>query len=106
MKKDIYDSFIEIVSGMRNFKGYGGKTYQLVDFNNDGIVVHDVKKDEDIDLSDEDILNGLSFDDGERTASNLKECMSAKQAGALAAIFFTIGYDEDISYYRFIMGDE
>lgn len=56
MKKDIYDSFIEIVSGMRNFKSYGG--------------------------------------------------MSAKQAGALAAIFNTIGYDEDISYYRFIMGDE
>lgn len=50
MKKDIYDSFIEIVSRMRNFKSYGGKAYQLVDFNNDGIVVHDVKRDEDIEL--------------------------------------------------------
>lgn len=106
MKKDIYDSFLEIVSGIRNFKSYGGKTYRLVDFNKDGIVVHDMKRDEDIELSDEDIQNGLSYDDGDRTASNLKECMPAKQAGALAAIFFTIGYDEGISYYRFIMGDE
>lgn len=106
MKKDIYDSFIDIISGIRNFNSYGGKTYQLVDFNNDGIVVHDVKRAEDVELSDEDILNGLSFDDGERTASNLKEFMSAKQAGALAAIFFTIGYNENISYYRFIMGNE
>jgi hypothetical protein len=106
MKKDIYDSLIEIVSGMRNFKSAGGKAYQLVDCNKDGIVLHDVKRDEDVQLSEDDILNGLSFDDGDRTATNLKECMAAKQAGALAAIFFTIGYQEDISYYRFIMGDE
>lgn len=25
MAKDIYDSFIDIVSGMRNFKSYAGK---------------------------------------------------------------------------------
>jgi len=106
MKKDLYDSFIEIVSGMRNFKSSAGKAYRLDDYNNDGIVVHDVKRDEDIKLSKDDMLNGLSFDDGERLASNLRECMPAKQAGALAAIFFTIGYQEDISYYRFIMGDE
>jgi hypothetical protein len=106
MKKDIYDSLIEIVSGMRNFKSAGGKAYQLVDCNEDGIVLHDVKRDEDLQLSEDDILNGLSFDDGDRTATNLKDCMPTKQAGALAAIFFTIGYEEDISYYRFIMGDE
>lgn len=106
MKKDIYDSFIENVNGMRNFKGAGGKAYRLVDYNNDGIVVHDVKRDEDADLSKDDILNGLLFDDGDRLASNLKECMPAKQTGTLAAMFFTIGYQEDISYYRFIMGDE
>ncbi|MDD5821511.1 MAG: hypothetical protein PUD23_05605 [Prevotella sp.] len=78
----------------------------MIGYNNDGIVVHDVKKDEDVELSKDDILNGLSFDDGDRTASNLNECMPAKQAGALAAIFFTIGYEEDISYRRFMMGDE
>ena len=91
---------------MRNFKSAAGKVYWQVECNEDGLVVHDVKRDEDVRLSKDDILNGLSFDDGDRTATNLKECMAAKQAGALAAIFFTIGYDEDISYYRFIMGDE
>ncbi|MDD6378369.1 MAG: hypothetical protein PUG12_00810 [Prevotella sp.] len=106
MKKDMYDSFIEIVSGMRNFKSTGGKVYRLVDYNHDGIVVHDAKRDEDVEISKDDILNGLSFDDGDRLASNLRECMPAKQAGALAAIFFTIGYQEDLSYYRFIMGDD
>jgi hypothetical protein len=106
MAKDIYDSFIDIVSGMRNFKSYAGKKFQLVDFNNEQITVHDVKKDEDIELSFDDIMNGLSYDDGERTAANLKECMPAKQASALAAIFYTIGYEEDISYYRFMMGDD
>lgn len=106
MKKDIYDSFVEIISILRNFKSYGGKAYQLIGYNNEGIVVHDVKKDEDLELSKDDILNGLSFDDNDRTASNLKECMPAKQAGALAAIFFTIGYQEDISFRRFIISDE
>ena len=77
MAKDIYDSFIDIVSGMRNFKSYAGKKFQLVDFNNEQITVHDVKKDEDIELSFDDIMNGLSYDDGERTAANLKECMPA-----------------------------
>lgn len=83
-----------------------GKVYRLVDYNHDGIVVHDAKRDEDVEISKDDILNGLSFDDGDRLASNLRECMTAKQAGALAAIFFTIGYQEDLSYYRFIMGDD
>jgi hypothetical protein len=45
-------------------------------------------------------------DGGDRTAANLKECMPAKQASALVAIFFTIGYQKNISYYRFIMGEE
>lgn len=30
MKKYIYDSFIEIVSGMRNFKSAGGKAYRFI----------------------------------------------------------------------------
>ena len=106
MKKDTFYSFIEIVSGMSNFKSSAGKIFRLVDCNEDGIVVHDVKRGEDVQLSEDNILNGLSFDDGDRTATNLKDCMPTKQAGALAAIFFTIGYEEDISYYRFIMGDE
>lgn len=106
MAKDIYDSFIDIVTGMRNFKNSADKKFQLVDFNHEQITVHDVKRDEDIELSFDDIMNGLSFDDDERTAAHLKECMPVKQASALSAIFYTIGYEEDISYYRFIMGDD
>ncbi len=50
MKKDIFHSFIEIVSGMSNFKSSAGKIFRLVDCNEDGIVVHDVKRGEDVQL--------------------------------------------------------
>ena len=40
---------------MRNFKSAAGKVYRQVDCN-DGFVVHDVKKYEDVELSHDDIL--------------------------------------------------
>ena len=37
MKKDIFHLFIEIVSGMNNFKSSAGKIFRLVDCDEDGI---------------------------------------------------------------------